>query len=137
MRCASTSELCRADSIGRQIVVSEGLPFEAVPATGFGQASSIVVFDNDRVSYVGGSQACPGFKPRLETREVTVMTCVKQSCPHPKCCDCGNTVCTAGHGGGACARFTHAREMPTQHFASDEVMRQQQRAALLLTRAAP
>jgi hypothetical protein len=114
----STPELCRADSIGRQIVVSDGLPFEAVPTTGFGQASSILIFNNDRISFMGSAQDCPGFAARTETREVEVMTCVKQLCPHPKCCDCGNSVCSAGHGAGACARFTHKRAMPTQHFGA-------------------
>ena len=40
-----------------------------------------------------------------------VYTCVKETCAHPKCCDCGNSFCSAGHATGACQTTDFPRFM--------------------------
>jgi hypothetical protein len=98
--------LCRAASLGSKIALVENADF-SVMNNGLAQGSSLVVFANDRISWDGASVECAGFQqpaPVLQTS--TVYTCVEEICPHPKCCDCGNDVCSRGHGAASCRAHT-------------------------------
>jgi hypothetical protein len=101
----STLELCRADSVGRKVLVSAGLPFAEMTSSQLGQADSIVTFANDRLSFQGQESQCNGAAVEMSTttESVTVYECVQATCPHPLCCDCGNEFCSRGHASGACA----------------------------------
>jgi len=90
--------LCQADTLGQRVVLTEGgvfAPgsFNATGADALG--SGLVIFQNDKLSWMGEGATCAS---TTENREAAVYTCVQEECPHPKCCDCGNELCTAGGG---------------------------------------
>jgi hypothetical protein len=128
----SRLSLCREYSLGHSVAVADGAAFVGItpqpsktagsihagqewsqPQGGeAGQGSTIVVYKNDRLSWAGTK--CAAKKGgKLVTKEAEIFTCVKQTCPHPGCCDCGNPYCSAGVNKQACSRH-----MPPR-FASD------------------
>jgi hypothetical protein len=121
------TSLCRNYTLGQELVVSDGSPFVPMGEDAFAQASSLVVFANDRVSWAGADTSCDDYEAAEPvTQEVEVFTCVLDTCPHPTCCDCGNPYCSEGHGSGMCAEFDTARvvaptvtDHPDEHFNHD------------------
>lgn len=96
--------LCRERSLGQQVRIADGGVFAPLASNANAQGSAVVVIANDRISWVGEGTVCPGFSasaPR-DVGEVVVYECVKETCPHPLCCDCGNEICTKGRAEGAC-----------------------------------
>ena len=107
----STQSMCRDNTLGKSIAVSDGAPFRPLSDSN-AQASSIVVFKNDRISWAGEDTACAEFSEGTPMQvSAVVYTCVKETCAHPKCCDCGNSFCSAGHATGACQTTDFPRFM--------------------------
>jgi competence ComEA-like helix-hairpin-helix protein len=62
----------------------------------------------------GGKYAKPIALANPVLTDAIVYTCVEAQCAHPKCCDCGNDMCSKGHGSASCAKADMPRALPVQ-----------------------
>ena len=75
--------LCRDYSLGNTVVAADGGAF--VPGAQ-AQGSDIVIFKNDRISWMGAD--CTADGTNMQMKEVEVFTCVNDVCPHPTLAMC-------------------------------------------------